>query len=449
MSALMRVRDWFSGGTKSLSQMVHGNGGLPFLGSMLPMDKLLPDSKVDYAKEVGDGLSSSVLMAPLNFIMRTFPEAPAVVERRTGDQWTIEHDHELTKLLRRPNPFYGGLQLSMATVLDLSFGEAFWIKIRNKAGKVIQLWWAPRMTMIPRWPTDGMTFISHYDYSAGGRTIPIDPRDVVHFRFGLDPRDIRRGLSPLGALMRDVVMDNQAATFATAILKNLGVIGVVISPKTGAGTSAPTKGAVEETKQFVTEHFTGDRRGKPLALGAPTDVTLLQYNMQGFDVSPLRDVSEERVCAALGIPAAVVGFGTGLQQTKVGATMKEMRQLAWTGGLMPMQRIISEEIDRSLLPGFEGDEEKILLDARMRFDTTQVRALWEDTADKHDRVRKDYLAGIVMRSEARRETGRPATEDDDVYVQPVNVVQLGSNGLPVPSADPAKNPPDITEDGDS
>jgi hypothetical protein len=71
--------------------------------------------------------------------------------------------------------------------------------------------------------------------------------------------------------------------------------------------------------------------------------------MQGFDVSPLRDVSEERVCAALGIPAAVVGFGTGLQQTKVGATMKEMRQLAWTGGLIPMQKIVGDEIDRSLL----------------------------------------------------------------------------------------------------
>jgi hypothetical protein len=93
--------------------------------------------------------------------------------------------------------------------------------------------------------------------------------------------------------------------------------------------------------------------------------------------------------------------------------------------------IISEEIDRSLLARLRRRRRKDLVDARMRFDTTQVRALWEDTADKHDRVRKDYLAGIVMRSEARRETGRPATEDDDVYVQPVNVVQLGPNGLPV------------------
>src|SRR5262249_24002262 len=147
---------------------------------------------------------------------------------------------------------------------------------------------------------------------------------------------------------RDVVMDDQAADFATAILKNLGGIGVVVSPES-AGGGAVAKSAAQETKEFVQENFTGERRGKVLALGAPTKVNLLQYNMQGFDVSPLRDVSEERVCAALGIPAAVVGFGTGLQQTKVGATMKEMRQLAWTGGLMPLQKIVAKTIDRSLL----------------------------------------------------------------------------------------------------
>jgi hypothetical protein len=251
---------------------------------------------------------------------------------------------------------------------------------------------------------------------------------------GDGPRDAR---AMRGSLLRDIAMDDYASQFATAILKNLGIVGVVISPKTATGTVGNVqKGALQETKEFITEHFAGERRGKPLALSAPTDVNLLQYNMQGFDVSPLRDVSEERVCAALGIPAAVVGFGTGLQQTKVGATMKEMRQLAWTGGLMPLQRIISETIDRCLLPGFEGlDDDHVddLVDTRMRFDTTQVRALWEDIADKHDRARKDYLAGIAMRSEARKETGRPPATDgsDDVYVQPVNVVQLGPDGKPL------------------
>jgi hypothetical protein len=56
-------------------------------------------------------------------------------------------------------------------------------------------------------------------------------------------------------------------------------------------------------KQYIQRAFTGDKRGEALALGAPTKAQLLQYNMQGFDVGPIRDVSEERVCAAIGIPA--------------------------------------------------------------------------------------------------------------------------------------------------
>jgi HK97 family phage portal protein len=449
-----------------LTAMVHPVGGAssvltPTLPTFLPADQILPERKLDYAREVGDGLSSSVLMAPLNFIMRTFPEAPPMIEKRSRQgQWDEQFPHPLTALLDRPNPYYGGLELWMATVLDLAFGNAYWLKIRNSVGEVVQLWWVPRILLIPRWSFDGKTFITHYDYLAGGRTEPIAPDDVVHFRFGMDPRNIRLGLSPLGALLREVVMDDQAADFATAILKNLGVIGVVVSPKEGTSGG---KDAVKETKEFIQEHFTGDRRGKALALTKPTDVQLLQYNMQGFDVSPLRDVSEERVCAALGIPAAVVGFGTGLQQTKVGATMKEMRQLAWTGGIMPLQNIIGKTVDRCLLSDtiFDGVQDYVPPPPnrrgaiRMRFDNNQVRALWEDNASKHDRIRKDYLAGVIMRSEARKETGRPYTTDDDVYVQPTTVQQLDANGDPkvpgdlsatgggadpTPTSDPATDP---------
>jgi phage portal protein BeeE len=434
---------------KALTSMVHGggSGGLQTF-SMLSADQLLPATKIDYAKEVGDGLGSSVLMAPLNWIMRTFPEAPALVEKRNRQkQWEEEIGHPLTNLLRQPNPYYGGLQLLMATVLDLCFGYAYWVKIRNGLGEVLQLWWVPRHLLEPRWSTDGTTFIDHYDYLVGGQRLRIDVGDVVHFRFGMDPRNIRQGLSPLGALVRDIAMDDQAANFATSILKNLGVIGIVISPESSGG-GVVGKTAIEETKAFVQERFAGDNRGKALALGAPTKVQMLQYNMQGFDVSPLRDVSEERVCAALGIPAAVVGFGTGLQQTKVGATMKEMRQLAWTGGLIPLQKIVGDEIDRSLLavdriydglqtytpPTKRGS-------VRLTFDTKQVRALWEDTADKHNRVRADYLAGMITRAEARRETGRAAQTGDDVYVQPVNVQQLDATGKPIPAAPPSGTRP--------
>jgi hypothetical protein len=29
-------------------------------------------------------------------------------------------------------------------VMDFCFGEAFWLKVRNGKGEVVELWWIPR-----------------------------------------------------------------------------------------------------------------------------------------------------------------------------------------------------------------------------------------------------------------------------------------------------------------
>lgn len=414
---------------KQVTQMLHAGSSQPFFfgWSDTGIDVLLPATRFDYQAEVGDMLRSNVVTAPLAWMMRTFPEAPPIVERRTGDEWHTVVDHDLARLLNEPNPFQSGEELFMATVMDFCFGDAYWIKVRNRFGRIVQLWWVPRQTIVPKWPEDGSVFIGHYEYHPQGREpLRLETRDVCHFRFGQDPRNPRRGFSPLAALVREVFTDDEAANFSAAILKNLGIIGVVISPKEGIAK----KGALDELKDYIRSAFTGDKRGDAMALGAPTDVQLLQYNLQGFDMGPIRDVVEERVCAAIGIPAAVVGFGTGLQQTKVGATMKELRQLAWTGGVIPLQRIMAAKIGRDLLPEFQ--ERHPLF--RVRFDTSQVRALWEDANEKHDRIRKDVQAGILTVAQAQKLLGYPIDEDRDVYLQPGNLLQLSDGetiGLPV------------------
>lgn len=431
MSALRDLVRWLVPGNGHGSRVgVKADTFTPIHGSP-PLTLLLPGTKLNYAREVGDGLGSSVVAPPLNWIARNFSQAPPLVERLRKDEWGAVREHPLTDLLSTPNPFYGGRELWMATAVEFSFGgNAYWLKIRNATGDVVQLWWVPSAMMTPRWPTDGSTFISHYDYTPAGRQLRAEVDDVVHLRHGLDPRNHRLGLAPLGALVREIFTDDQAANFTSVILKNLGIIGVVISPKERGLAS---KEDLEATKRYLLENFTGDKRGEPLALGQPTDVQLLQYNLQGFDVSPLRDVAEERVCAALGIPAAVVGFGTGLQTTKVGATMREMRRMAWTDAIIPMQESIAAQVARQLLAGFESRPER----ARLRFDLGAVPALMEDTNEKHARVRADYLAGMIKRGQAKRELGYPVDAEDEVYAQPMNVVLLRPGEMP---AQPAEAP---------
>jgi len=386
------------------------------------------------ARQSGDGLKSSVVTSALCWVMKAFPEAPVVVEKMEDEQWKVALRHPLARLLSQPNPFYGGRVLWMATVMDFCFGEAFWLKVRNGADELVELWWVPRALMVPRWDdlqSPGV-FVTHYEYTVAGRMITVAPRDVVHFRFGMDPANTRRGFSPLASVMRDVYIDDQASNFTASILKNLGIIGVVFSPK---GTGMIPKDQADKLKDYVGKAFTGDKRAQAMVFTGAMEAQLMQYNLQGFDVGPLRDISEERVCAALSIQPAVVGFGTGLQQTKVGATMKEVVKLSWEQGIEPNQAICAEELNRSLLPEFQGNTALF----RTRFDTSVVDAINESKAEKTDRVTKLTAGNIITIAQAQRELGYPVDKAVDKYVRELSAPAAKDPATADPP--PAPKPP--------
>ena len=156
-------------------------------------------------------------------------------------------------------------------------------------------------------------------------------------------------------------------------------------------------------------------------MSGKTKVEQFGFSPQQLDLSPLRDVSEERVTAALGVPAAVVGFGAGLQATKVGATMRELRQLAWHNGVIPLQQIISRTLQRSLLPDLSDK-------GVVEFDNSEVAALADDENKHVERVTSLVKAGIWTRGEGRAETGQEVGSNDDVYLLPLNVIETPATG---------------------
>lgn len=392
-------------------------------------------TKFNYQAEVGNGLGSSVLVALLCWLMRTFPEAPCIVEKREEGQWRQIEDpaHDMEKLIATPNPFYSGRALWMSTVLEYAFGNAYWLKVRNGHDEVVELWWMPSALITPKWDQNNPdSFIDYYQYDIAGRQKKLDPRDVVHFRFGNHPENPRIGFTPLAAMVREIYVDDQASNFTASILRNLGIAGVVVSPETGGPLIPPAK--VGEVKDYVQQNFTGDKRGNGMVFSSPTKVQLLQYNLQGFDVGPIRDIAEERCSAALGIPAAVVGFGTGLQQTKVGATMKELKELSWDACLIPMGANLASTLDQQLLPEFQGNPGLF----RTKFDLSDVRALQEDEKQKTDRVLEMVEKSVITVGEGRRDLGYPTDTSHDFYLRATTVQAIPKN-------DPLRPTPRVQE----
>jgi HK97 family phage portal protein len=403
------------------------------LGSFSSFMLGFPRTSYNYAADVGDGLASSVVQPVINWITRSFPEAPLIVQKRVKDEWETVRDHPLTKLLEQPNPFYSGPSLWMNTLADWCwYGEAYWRIIPSRGGQPGELWWLPPWSIQPVWPPGGEVFISHYEYGPDLHSmIRLEVEEVVHFRHGLDPRNLRHGLPPLRAILQDIWVDQESANFIGAVLRNMGVPGIILSPKDKDGRL--NQAEVDRVKDYITARFTGDQRGLPLALGAPTDVQKLSFAPADLGVTDIRNTAEERVSAAMGIPAAVVGFGTGLETTKVGATMGEMRKLAWQNGIIPVQRIMGAELSRTLLPWYESDAE----DYRTAWDYDEVVALQEDQNDLAKRYQVLFDSSILMRSECREALGYDSTPEDEVYKKPLGVDFIGP-GAPEP--EPAPQP---------
>jgi HK97 family phage portal protein len=396
----------------------------------------LPRSRLDYRREVGNGLGSSTVAAPVQWVAKTFPEAPPALWEKLGrGQEEQIDDHPLLRLLERPNPYHTGPVQWMATTTDwLVDGNAYWMKIRSRANTPIELWWVPSWMIDAKGKeNDGSVYIDHYEYRPEGYDpIRVPPEDVVHFRFGLDPDDPRKGYSPLKSVLREVFTDDEAAAFTASLLRNMGVPGLLVAPDSDAEIQP---GDAEYTKEFLKEQFTGDRRGEPLVMTSKTKIQQFGFSPEQLLLRELRRIPEERVTAVTGIPAIVAGLGAGLDRSTF-TNMAEAREAAYEAGIIPMQRIMAEEIRFQLLTEFEAD----VHGWRFGFDLSKVRVLQEDLyrqAQRHDLM---IRGGWMRVLEGRRAMGLEVDEErDNVFLRQLNVatVRATPGPPPLPPSPPA------------
>ncbi len=401
---------------KAISSMVDGNVVHP-RSNWHGLN--IPRTNFDYQKEVGTGLGSNVIMSPVQWVMRTFPESCVKLDKldAKGNPERILK-HPFLSLINNPNDFYTYEALIMATLLSWSTaGNSYWYKVRNVAGQVIQLWYLPHWMVTPKGSDYDLTvFIDHYEYNPAGTPFKIPVEDIIHYRFGLDPENVREGLSPLGAVLREVYTDDEASRYSSAILRNMGIPGTIISPAKEEVSLSDDE--AKSIKEKYRQSFSGDRRGDTMIMSTPVKIETFGFNTKQMALPDVRDISEERVCAALGIPAAVVGFGSGLQQTKVGATMTALIGLAWKGNIIPAQRVFGQTLQNKLLQDFDTDE-----NLQVGYNNSNVAALQEDKDKKVKRVGKGVQEGWAMVSDAREAEGLAVDDSHKVFLRPFSMVE--------------------------
>ena len=355
-------------------------------------------------RRVGSGLGLSVITAPVFWIARQASEA--VFRGKLNDDNIIE-DHPLIDLLSQPNPYYIASRIWMALSIDLTLqGNAYLEIERDELKEPIALHWIPSIFMEPKGTET--VLITHYVHMVNGKERHLRKEDVIHVAFGLDSMDLKRGLSPLQGIINEAFTDSEAALFTAAVLANQGFPGIVISPKEGDGGADFDQKLADKLKTFFRKALGRGNRGDVAVVSDAISMDKLEIDLSKLSLEKLRQVPESRVCAVTGVPAAVVGFALGIAQTKVGATMTELRKEAYESAVVPLMKLLVKAFNEQLVPEWPQEIEVVQ-------DLRAVRVLRDYTGGLQDRIIRLWEAGLIQHKEARRDLGYPDSKREDYY----------------------------------
>ena len=386
-------------------------------------------------KEIGDGSGNSAVTACLNVLSTSFSEPQLQVVKRDqvfGDR-EVQYTHPLAELYHRPNPFMSQNLLSHYIVMAMNtLGDAFLYKNRNAQGQVVEL--VPLMPHMVEVRGNEDKLITHYEYYAYGKGefVKIPFEDMVHIRQGIDPNDHRRGHAPLKTVLREILGDEAAGQFTFALLDNMAVPGVVLTPRSD-GYGGPTREEAESISAMYKEKFGGSNRGAPMVLSGAMNVEVVSFSPEQMRLAALRRIPEERVSAVLGVPAILAGLGAGLDSATYNNT-KELKEFFTEQKLIPMWRTVAAELTHQLLiPDFK--DKGLMCD----YDIQSVRALQPDVDNLYKRVNMGVSGGWITIGEARKVVGLDVDKNHDVYLRPLNMIQVDESGQAILNDPPQQN----------
>lgn len=369
----------------------------------------------DYKREAGPLWESSIPFMCLSWERRAVVEAQACIQSCGADgKWKAAPAHPMLELLRTPNPspLWDMHRLMDAVRFDFHLtGNGYLYKNRSGSGRVVSLDWIPSYMIEPRWDESGESFIDCYQYIVNGVSYAIPICDIIHFAQGIDPRSqARKGLSPFHALLREVCTDNEAAIFSATMLRNMGIPGVIVSPKgSESNPTNLTKTQRAEFKEMWRESFTGENRGEPFVQGIPVDVQMPGFSPQQMAIDAVRKIPEQRLSGAFGIPASVLQLGTGLENSNTKAGKTDDREQAYESCVIPTLISLARTLTSSLLIEF-GD----VTTHRVWFDLSDVKCLATDKNELRTSLVEAAGGPILTPNEARAEAGYGPLPGGDV-----------------------------------
>lgn len=366
-------------------------------------------SKIDYEKELGDLRNSALLMAAYTWLSRGLTAARLyVAEVDTDNKETEQHNHPLVELVENPNPFYSGDELLAGVALSwLVAATAYILLVRDKIGRLSELWYEPHWSIRPVWPNDGSQFISGYQVNRNGEWFNIESDDVLVLRSGIDP-DTRCGQSATSCLIREYYTDRQAAEFAALLMRQGLVPPLIVS--LGDKDRPVGLAEMQPFKEDLKRQMRGGKAGEPAVVNTAANVELLNYDYSKVGLREVRAIPEERFCAAMGISPYSLHFGTS-RQASTFSNVENYLRYDYQTYIVALHKYIAKRLAKELLPEF-GDSANL----RVKWNYDEVPLMQTDINAEWARVTNAFKGRILDQYKALEAIGyKPEEKHKDVY----------------------------------
>jgi phage portal protein BeeE len=374
--------------------------------------------RFDYAREAGDVRLNAVVSIACRWLKAQMPQAQFCVGIRDEDGiYQPDSTHALLALLARPNPFFSMRATWGGTVESFAVdGYTYWLKARDDSDAVREIYWVPNHQMTPE-PGTSRPILGYW-YDGGNGREWREPRDVVHFRNGIDPYLPYQGLSEFKAQLRNVVGLNAAERYTASVLRRAHS-GKVLVPKEVVGQVVA--GTPEEAEMIalagkLERDTSGEEAGGFTYTSLPVDLIDSGMGPEEMALDRIVDRPEALVAAALGLNTMVLGLPSSAS-TRTYSNWGESRRQAWEDGVVPLQDSLADEIEVQLLYATDEDGEQVAEfgdppGLYCWWDRKDVGAMREDASERATRASTIFQAGLCSRDEARSMLDLPPLGDE-------------------------------------
>lgn len=314
----------------------------------------------------------------------------------------------LLDLLYKPNPFQTKGEFWKTTIINLkTTGDAFWFKVRNKSGNVLELWnLRPDMVTIV---TDPVHFVKEYRFSKRtGEIIYFAPEDIIHFKYP-NPLSEYNGSAPLMAAKSRIVTEEYAANYQRDFFINNARPDAIIK-----SVNNLKQADKDELREGWKKKYQGPGKNSKLAiLSGGLEYQQISLSQKEMDFIESIKANRDDILIAFGVPKTVLGI-----------TEDVNRANAETGIYMFLSETIVPEMTSIIT---KINEEMVSPD----FDDSMYLSFKDPTPDNRDITLTEYANGItnnwLLINEVRQREGLPPIAGGWSFYLPI--IQQAVGGL--------------------